>query len=163
MNKIKILLLVFTAGALLHACRPEPFKQLNERTGNINALNGSWQLMKVTQIDADAQRKGFPYQSLDLTNVLPYNQFKMAFNVINKTFTTTPGNAPRIINLASGNWSADNNEAPKLLTLVNGTDTARITLGAYPNSVNSNLRLRQERKDASGKVLIIYDYEFVKQ
>ena len=160
--KSKLLLLLF-AGLVLHGCRPEPFSSLGLPTGNLNALNGTWKLNRVTQTDADAQKKGFPFQSLDITNILPYTQFQMNFNVPAKTFTTTPGTAPKIIPLATGNLIFDNETAPKNLTLVNGTDTARIVLGAYPNSVNPNLKLKVERKDAAGKVLIIYDYEFIKQ
>ncbi|HEX6335304.1 MAG TPA: DUF5004 domain-containing protein [Flavisolibacter sp.] len=149
---------------LAAGCKPELKGELGTPNNNIAALNGEWKLAKVLQTDVDAQRKGFPYSTMDLTTIFPYSDFKMTFNVANKTFTTVPGNSPKIIRLTSGNWTADNESAPKNLTLVNGSDTARIVLGSYPNAVNPRLKLKVERKDAAtGKVLITYDYEFVKQ
>src|SRR5690606_9317852 len=115
------------------------------------------------QTDADARQKGFPYQSLDITNFFPFQDFRLSFDVGAKSFTTTPGNAPQVIELTSGTWSADNEDAPKNLELVNGSDTAIVVLGSYPNAVNPKLKLRVERKNDAGKVLIIYDYEFSKQ
>jgi len=150
---------------LVFSCRPEAFKEIGTANNNLSALTGTWQIVKVLQTDADAQKKGFPYQTMDLTNVFPYTEFKMTFNTSANaptTFTVTPGNAPRIIPMTSGNWKADNVEAPKVLTLTSGTESSIVTLGSYPTGANPNLKLRQERKDPSGKVLIIYDYEFKK-
>jgi hypothetical protein len=75
-----------------------------------------------------------------------------------------PGNAPKIIRLTSGNWAVDDPAYPKLLTLSNGSDTTRITLGSYPRGSSPNLKIRLERRDsASNKLLISYSYEFTKQ
>jgi hypothetical protein len=163
MKRIHLLTICFVAFAGIFSCKPEAFKNVGTPTGNLDALNGNWRLTKVTQTDVDAQKKGFPFQTMDLTNVFPYTEFKMSFNVEAKTFTATPGNSPNILRLTSGSWAPDNVNAPQNLTLVNGTDTSRIVLGGYPNSVNPNLRLKVDRKDAAGKVLISYNYEFSKQ
>lgn len=166
MKKIIYLLLASAVTVSFYSCRPEAFKPVGDPVGNIRALTGTWKLTKVLQTDADAQKKGFPFQTLDLTNVFPYSDFTMTFNSNGSTpttFATIPGAAPKIISLSNGNWIVDNAAAPKNLTLVNGTDTSRVVLGSYPNSVRPTLKLRQERKDAAGKVMIIYDYEFTKQ
>jgi hypothetical protein len=163
MKRIHFFTICLFVLAGMFSCKPEAFKNVGVASANLEALNGNWRLVKVTQTDVDAQKKGFPYQTMDLTNVFPYTEFKMTFNVGAKTFTATPGNAPNILRLANGTWTADNNTAPQNLTLVNGTDTSRIALGGYPNQVNPNLRLKVDRKDATGKVLISYNYEFSKQ
>ncbi len=157
------LFLMLAATLLFNGCRPESFSDLGIPADNINSLNGTWKLDRVIQTDADARQKGFPYQSLDITNFFPFQDFRLTVDVAAKTFSTTPGNAPQVIELTSGTWSADNEDAAKNLELVNGTDTAIVVLGSYPNAVNPKLKLKVERKDNAGKVLIIYDYEFSKQ
>jgi hypothetical protein len=53
---------------------------------------------------------------------------------------------------------------PKVLTLVNGTDTSRVTLGSYPTGSTGALKLRQEKRDATtNRLLISYNFEFTKQ
>lgn len=168
MKRIQQLLSVLiVTGALIVACTPEAHKDLGEPRNNIDAISGSWKLTKVLQTDEDATRKGFPFKQADLTNVFPYTDFKMTLNTNNgvpSTFTTTPGNSPKIIKLASGNWTVDDPDYPKLITMVNGTDTQRVTLGAYPIAgINPSLKIRHDKRDASGKLLISYSYEFTKQ
>jgi hypothetical protein len=66
--------------------------------------------------------------------------------------------------LASGNWTTDDPKYPKVLTLVNGTDTSRVTLGSYPTGSTGALKLRQEKRDATtNRLLISYNFEFTKQ
>jgi hypothetical protein len=163
----KIVMVVPMLALVLNACQPEDYKELGAPTENVSTLAGTWKLTKVTQTDEDAARKGFPYQTLDLTSAFPYTDFRLTFNANGSsptTFTTTPGNSPKIIRLASGNWFVDDPKFPKVLTLANPTDTARITLGSYPAAFNPVLKVRLEKRDASsGKLLISYSYEFTKQ
>ena len=153
--------------AFVFSCKPDAIKPIGDENNNIAALTGTWALTKVTQTDVDATKKGFPYRETDLTSSFPYTDFKMAFSSTGgspTTFTTTPGNSPRIIRLTSGNWSADDIKTPKVITLTSGTTTEKITLGSYPNSTNPTLKISVERVDAvSNKVLITYSYEFTKQ
>lgn len=118
-------------------------------------------------MDEDAARKGFPFKELNITSLYPYTDFVLKLNLTSGapgTFTTTPGGSPKIIKLLSGNWSVDNAEYPKNITLTNGASTEVTTLGGYPVGASNTLKLKVERKDAaSGKVLISYSYEFAKQ
>lgn len=173
MNRIfKITTLIVLAGVWLTACRPEKFKEVGTPSAAVSSLVGTWKLSKVIQTDEDAKSKGFTYgqiniQQMDLTNVFPYADFKLTLNANGSTpttFTATPGNAPKIIKLTSGNWLLDDPAYPKVITMANATDTAKITLGSYPSGEMPVLKVRLERRDAStGKLLISYSYEFTKQ
>jgi hypothetical protein len=157
------LIVILAAG-----CKPENYKPLGKAPAPITSLAGTWKITSVTQKDEDAANKGFPYQQTDLTNVFPYTDFSLTLNMNGSTpttFTTSPGNSPRIISLASGNWSTDDPAYPKVLTLISGTDTAKVTLGAYPLGASaSTLKIALAKHDAaSGKLLISYSYVFSKQ
>jgi hypothetical protein len=168
----QITLCTVAAVVLLFACRRDKYKELGLPTTVASSLAGTWKLTKVTQTDEDAKNKGFQYgsvniQTMDLTNTFPYTDFKLTLNTNGSTpttFTTTPGNSPKIIRLASGNWTFDNPTYPKVITMSNATDTARITLGAYPSGAVPVLKITSERRDATtNKLLISYSYEFSKQ
>jgi len=158
---LPILLLAVTG------CQPDKYKTLEAPSSQLSALAGTWKLYKVTQTDEDAAKKGFPYTTVDLTTAFPYTDFRMTFNVNGTTpttFTTTPGNSPKIIKLVSGNWTADDPAFPKVLTLASPTDTAKVTLGSYPTGSSPDLKISVQRFDAAtGKLLISYSYAFVKQ
>ncbi len=151
--------------ACLNACKPEEFGPIGEPRVVLENLAGTWTISKVTQIDNDAVKKGFPYTSMDITNVYPYKEFKLTFNLNEKgepsTFSTTPGNAPKIISLASGNWTADNLLAPKILTFKSGTSTSTIEMGSY-NSFNNNMLMLRVIRMLNGKAVVTYEYEFSK-
>lgn len=157
-----LLVMILAAG-----CKPENYKPLGKAAAPITSLAGTWKISSVTQKDEDAANKGFPYQVTDLTSLFPYTDFALTLNMNGNTpttFTTAPGQSPKIITLASGNWSADDPTFPKILTLANGSDTAKVTLGAYPLGANPSLKITLAKRDASsGKLLISYSYVFVKQ
>lgn len=159
--------MVLAAAIFFAACTPKEHKELGAPRNIIASLSGTWKLTKATQVDEDASKKGFPFKELDITPLFPYTNFVLTLNVANGapgTFTTTPGSSPRIIKLASGNWTVDNIDNPKVITLTSGATTEKATLGGYPVGASSALKLRVERKDAAtGKLLISYTYEFAKQ
>lgn len=150
---------------MLSACKPDAHKEIGAPRNIQASLVGTWKLVKATQVDEDAARKGFPFKELDITNLFPYTNFVLKFNSGTPgTFTTTPGSSPKIIKLASGNWAVDNADYPKNITLTSGSTTEVVTLGGYPVGAATTLKLKVERKDAStGKLLITYTYEFAKQ
>lgn len=162
----KILFAAATIAMLAIACRPEKLKQYVgiDPNANLTAISGTWKLTKVTQTDNDAVKKGFPYQTMDLTAVFPYNTASMTFNLASgapSTFTINNGTAPGVVSITSGNWSVDDLKAPQVITLTSGAITEKLTLGSYPNAVSPNLKLRVTRTDAvTNKVLITYDYEY---
>lgn len=157
---------------MLTACRPEKFKEVGALSPVVASLAGTWKLTRVIQTDEDAKSKGFSYgpinvQQMDITNVFPYTDFKLTLNANGNTpttFTTAPGNAPKIIPVASGNWLLDDPAYPKVLTMANATDTAKVTLGSYPSGETPVLKIRVERRNATtNKLLVSYSYEFTKQ
>ncbi len=164
-NKIAILLVLVTA--LLGSCQPDAVKELGAERELLTSLNGSWKLIKATQVDEDAKVKGFPYQQLDITNLFPYTNFVLNLNVAAgapTSFTTAPGASPKIVKLTTGTWTVDNLKYPKRLFLANGTSYDTVSLGGYPVGAATTLKLRKEKRDfASGKLLISYTYEFTKQ
>jgi hypothetical protein len=171
-NILNKILLPVLAISIFYSCRPDEYKELGTPASVTSSLAGTWKLNKVIQTDEDAKNKGFTYepiniQQTDITSIFPYTDFRFTLNMNGttpSTFTTNPGNAPRIISLASGNWSVDDPNYPKVITMVNGNDTSRITLGSYPAGSSPVLKVTSERRDATtGKLLISYTYEFIKQ
>jgi len=169
---INIFFLLLLAGATLYSCRPESFDNIETPAAVSSSIAGTWKLTRVIQTDEDAKSKGFTYgdvnvQQMDITNVFPYTDFQLTLNMNGTnsgTFTTTPGNAPQIIKLASGNWSFDDPKYPKAITMTNGTTEETISIGSYPTAANPILNLKLERRDAgSNKLLISYSYQFTKQ
>jgi hypothetical protein len=150
---------------LLFGCRPDSFRQVGERNNYVSQITGSYKLSKVLQSDVKAVKNNYPYKTLDLTTMLPYTDFEVTLNPSTNgvgTFTTKQGNAPAVIRLASGNWSVDNQDAPKMLYFVNGTDSVKIEFGNYTGLRSNQLNLRQVRY-LDGKPVIHYDYQFTKK
>jgi hypothetical protein len=153
-------------GILFTGCRPESFDPVGDANDNLTAISGAWKLSKVTQTDAEAQRKGFPYAVEDITSLFSYSTLQLTLNVASGapgSFTINNGSAPPITSITSGTWKVDDAKAPKVITLVNGAVTETMTLGAYPNSVSNVLKVRVTRTDvATNKLLIVYDYQFTR-
>ncbi len=87
---------------------------------NITAISGVWKLTKVTQTDAESQRKGFPYAVEDITTLFNYASLQLTFNLSSgapSTFTINNGSAPPITGITSGTWSVDDIKAPKTISL----------------------------------------------
>jgi Domain of unknown function (DUF5004) len=170
-NVIKIFFPVLLMAGLFSACRPDKLEDIGTPRNNVATFAGTWKLTKVTQKDEEAARKAFPYAELDLTTLFPYTDFTLKLDVDSKllpnTFTTTPGNSPKIITLTSGQWSVDNAQQPTVITFKNGAVTELVTLGGYPVGSNKNLKFKVERRDVDtathNKLLISYTYEFTKQ
>lgn len=172
---VRIGFVMIAAVLAFASCQPVEHKELQAPKAVLTSLEGTWKLVKATQVDEDAKTKGFPFRELDLTPLFAYSDFKLTLNMAAgapTTFTTTPGNSPKIIRLTSGNWSVDNVDFPKDITLTSGAITEKVTLGGYPVGPNNTLKLKVERKvlvpatpttPATTKLLITYTYEFAKQ
>jgi hypothetical protein len=157
---------LFPAAILAAGCKPENYKPLGKAGAPIASLAGTWKITSVTQKDEYAANLGWPYQVTDLTSLFPYTDFTLTLNMNGNTpttFATAPGQAPKIITLTGGNWTVDDPTYPKILTLAGTTDTAKVTLGAYPTEVDPTLKITVARRDASGKLLISYSYVFTRQ
>lgn len=164
MKSIQFLTILFIAGLLFTGCRPDGYEPIGNPHDNITAISGVWKLTKVTQTDAESQRKGFPYAVEDITTLFDYASLQLTFNLDNgapSTFAINNGAAPPITGITSGTWAVDDVKTPKTITLKNGAVTETMTLGAYPGAVNSRLKVKVTRTDAAtNKLLIVYDYEF---
>lgn len=164
--KISFLLLI---SAAIIGCQPDKVGEIGAIRDVPASFAGSWKLTKAVQVDEDVKRKGssFIFNTIDLTSLFPYTDFKLTLNTSvhgsPTTFTADAGASPAIIGLTSGTWAVDDGKAPKAITFKNGANTEEVTLGAYPIGGNNKLTFRIERKDAAGKVMISYTYEFTKQ
>lgn len=164
MKTIHFLIILLMGGILFSGCRPESYAPLGDPNDNMTAISGTWKLTKVTQTDAESQRKGFPYTVEDITSLFDYSTLQLTFNLNDgspATFSIDNGSAPPITGITSGSWSVDDAQAPKVVTLTNGSVSETLTLNTYPNVVNKVMKIRISRYDASdNKLLIVYDYEF---
>lgn len=150
----------------IFGCKPETFGPITSDVQVLKQMQGTWNLTKVVQVDQDAKTKGFPYKELDITNIYPYKDLVIALQVDASgnpsAFTITNGNAPKIADLTSGNWTVDNNVAPTVITLKNGAITNNLSLGSYAGLSSGKFYLTKN-KSVNGKVIVSYQYEFTKK
>lgn len=148
------------------SCKPEEFAPIGEPQNVVKSIQGTWGLVKVTQVDQDATTKGFPYKQLDITAVYPYTDLVVAFvgdaQGNPTTFTITPGNSPKITELTSGNWTVDDAKAPSTILLKNGAVQNSLSIGSYISLKSNKLVIKRDKK-LNGKVIVSYLYEFNKK
>ncbi|MBO9634389.1 MAG: DUF5004 domain-containing protein [Chitinophagaceae bacterium] len=158
------LIILFTLFVGFAACKPDGLPGIGDPVNKLDLISGNWQLDKVVQVDLNAVKYNFPYKELDVTAVAPFNQFKLSFALNNgapATFTTTPGNSPKFIPFASGNWQVDDKKIPQKIDLSSGPDTVKMQLGPS-NGLQSGTLIIQLIKGDGVKSLLRYDYYFKK-
>ena len=79
---LKKSLLVLSAAVFFAACTPVAHKEIGEQRNILSSLEGTWKLTKATQVDEAAKAKGFPFKELDITNLFPYTDFKLASSLV---------------------------------------------------------------------------------
>ena len=165
MHKIIFSSLLVTTAILFYCCKPETIKTYETiESGDLNSIVGVWKGQSVTQRDNDAERKNFPYKSMDVTAPLSFAEVKLTLNASNNqpsTFNIDYGTAPKLFKLTSGNWKVDNTQKVGKLWLYNGLDTVKLTLGSYNLIANNKLQLVWE-KALLGKSAITYESQFTK-
>lgn len=166
MKAKKIFLYILTIGFLMAGCRPDAFKEIGDPLKPVESITGQWKLRKVTQSDINAVEKGFPYKTLDITDVLPYQDVTFSLALTNGapgSFTTENAVGLDLFEFENGTWGVDDINAPKVIYLINNNDSTTITIGSYPNSVNHNTLIISviKKDEETNKELIRYDYEFV--
>lgn len=151
----------------LWSCKPEEFGPIGAEENVVKQMQGTWGLTKVTQVDEDAAKKGFPYKEMDITNVYAYKDLVIALqgdatSGSPTTFTITPGNSPKIADFNTGNWTVDNAKAPTIISLKNGSATTDLTLGSYAGLKSGKFYLKRVKK-LNGKTIVSYQYEFTRR
>ena len=158
-------LTVALAMITLAACTPDDTKDyVPVVTGNVKSIAGTWTGSSVLQRDNDAERKNFPYKSMDITGVLEFTKVKLTLAESNgqpTTFTIDHGGAPQIFRLTSGTWKVDNVDKVGTISLINPGDTIKLTLGSY-SLLASNKMLVKQSKTLLGKDVITYEFNFSK-
>ncbi len=165
MKNIKYMILALCTISVW-ACKPEKFGPIGSEDNVLKAMQGTWSLTKVTQVDQDASTKGFPYKQLDITNIYAYKDLSLTLqgdaSGAPSTFTITPGNSPKIADFNSGTWTVDNAKAPTFITIKNGNLSTDLTLGSYAGLKSGKFYLRKVKK-ANSKIVVSYLYEFTKK
>ena len=149
----------------LAACRPDDTNDyVPVETGSVKSIAGTWTGSSALQRDNDAERKNFPYKSMDITSVLDFTKVKLTLQESNgqpTTFTIDHGGAPQIFRLTSGTWKVDNADKVGMIQLINPGDTINLTLGSY-GLLSSNKLLVKQSKTLLGKEVITYEFNFSK-
>lgn len=165
MLKSKIVSVTLAAMIALAACQPDEAKEyVPVESGNVKSVAGTWTGSSVLQRDNDAERKNFPYKSMDVTSALEFNKVKLTLQESNgqpTTFTVDHGGAPQMFRLTSGTWKVDNVGKVGTISLINANDTIHLTLGSYNLIAENKLMLRQSRT-LLGKEVITYEFNFSK-
>lgn len=165
MKNIKYLILAILAVSIW-SCKPEKFEPITTDLDVVKHMQGTWTVTSVIQVDENAKTQGFPYKTLDITNIYPYKEMVISLqgdaNGNPGTFTITSGNSPKLSDLSSGTWSVDNMQAPTVITLKNGTAQAQLNLTTYAGLKAGKLNIKKVKR-AGGKDILSYQYEFVKK
>ena len=165
LKKNKAVILALAVMIALAACQPDKEKTYEPIiTGNVTSIAGVWTGSSVLQRDNDAERKNFPYKSMDITNVLEFNKVKLTLQQNGgqpTTFSIDHGGAPQIFKITSGTWKVDNTEKVGTISLINAGDTIKMVLGSYNLVANNKLLLKQS-KTLLGQEVITYEFNFSK-
>jgi hypothetical protein len=156
---------ILAAMIVMTACQPDKLKDYEKVTaGNISSIAGTWTGTSVLQRDNDAERKNFPYKSMDVTAPLEFTKVKLTLQANNGqpgTFNIDHGSAPPIFKITSGTWKVDNTEKVGVISLISAPDTIRLVLGSYNLIASNKMQLRQSRT-LLGKDAITYEFNFSK-
>ncbi|MGB8190722.1 MAG: DUF5004 domain-containing protein [Chitinophagaceae bacterium] len=165
MKTYKQITLALAVTAALAGCRPESVKDfVPVESGNVKSIAGTWTGTTVLQRDNDAERKNFPYKSMDITSALDFTKVKLTLAESNgqpTTFTIDHGTAPRILKFTSGTWKVDNADKVGTISLINPGDTIKMILGSY-NLISQNKMTLRQSKTLLGKDAITYEFNFSK-
>ncbi len=167
---------------ILIQCSPDNEETHGDIVDRNQQLTGTWSIESVSQIDLDAEKKGFPAFAtrVDITNAIsgmPFTDFTININA--GTLSTTIGNSPMsyVISEGSGTWSWISNETVDLVnqelginassgieTQING-NSVLFFIKTYAGITGDTpkLSLNYERLDGSGNAVTRYEYILAKQ
>ena len=181
MKTLKYSLLLSIAFIFMQ-CSPDNEGTHGDIVDRNEQLTGTWSIENVSQIDLDAEKKGFPdfATRVDITNAIsgmPFTDFTLQIN--NGTLSTTIGNSPMsyVISEGSGTWKWISDDTVNLVnqqlginassgieTEING-NSVLFLIKTYAGITGDNpkLSLNYERLDASGSAVTRYEYILAKQ
>lgn len=164
MKALKYIVTFFVGTIALSACKPDfkEFEYIQEKS--IENLSGQWKGVSVIQKDLDAERKKFPYQTLNITEFMKFNEFTLVLNADKgapTTFTINYGNSIPLFKFNTGKWEVNNNKQVSAINLINATDTVTLNLSAYSN-LKENKATFNYTKSLSGKPVINYELTLTK-
>jgi Domain of unknown function (DUF5004) len=160
-------ILAIAAAAGFAACKPDAIKDYEAASSafKVSDLSGTWRMTAISQTDEDATRKGFPYKTVDLTNVVNASQIKFTINMNGGnpgTFAIDHGTGAKLFKSTSGNWLVDNASKPSQMWFANAGDTVKFIIQGYDNFLNNRMVLKRNRS-LGGKTQVSYIYSFNKQ
>lgn len=149
------------------ACDPVEYGEIGTPFSKVEAIEGTWKLSQISQIDEAALEQGGIYTELDLTDAFNFTDYTITFSLDADTlpleFSIDAGAAPNFIDTL-GTWTFDDNDLPTelLFTQSDSTNvTSKLKLIAPPRDQNP-LRMKYQRF-AGGNLIISYQYSFEKQ
>lgn len=161
-------LIMFTMLAITFvACDPVEYGEIGVPFSKVEAIEGTWKLSEIIQVDEAALEQGGMYTELDLTNAFNFTDYSITFSLDADTlpleFSIDAGMAPNFIDTL-GTWTFDENDLPTELLFTQSDSvnvTSKLKLIAPPRDQNP-LRVKYQRF-SGGNLIISYQYSFEKQ
>ena len=153
----------------LASCTPDTdFPSLEEPLLiKTDALQGTWTLQKIVQVDEEAVEFGFPeeVQKMDITSLYNFSEVRITFETDAQgspsTFNVSTGDAP-VFTIESGMWEIDH---PVFTTQILLSDPTLLRKSTYKviEITGNSMTLRFSRENVEDDAtLVTYEYEFVK-
>lgn len=165
-NIIKPLTILTLLTIMIVACDPVEYGEIGTPFSKTEAIEGTWGLTEIVQVDEAAREQGGMYTELDLTNAFNFTDYTITFTLDTDTlpleFSIDPGMAPNFIDTL-GTWTFDDNDFPTevLFTQSDSVNvTSKLKLIAPPRDQNP-LRVKYQRY-SGGNLIISYQYSFEK-
>jgi hypothetical protein len=170
-NVMKNSIILFTLIAMLSAgffgCEPITYGELGDPFSKTEAIEGTWNVTSVLQIDETALSQGGKYTELDITDAFNFKEYSITFNLsadtLPTTFSVEYGAAPNFIDTL-GTWTFDDMDFPTSIEFTapdSVSATSQLKLIAPPRDLNP-LRVKFQRY-AGGDLIISYQFTFEKQ
>ena len=149
----------------------EEFGEVGEPFNRKEQINGTWNLVEVIQVDEQAVKRSFPYQTLNLTNKFPYTDLSVSFSLDENgnpfSFQINKGNAPSILPIEDGNWTFDSEEFPTQIIFSKGDTEANLEFQSLNTLTSDQLELKFSRYQLNSndelEPFVSYIYKFQKQ
>lgn len=166
---------------ILSNCTPDSDGSIGEVVNRDTQITGTWVIQSVSQVDLDAEKKGFPdfATKVDVTNSItgmPFTDFSMTIE--NGAVSTIIGNSPMfyVIEEGSGTWSWISDDEVALVSQVLGINASSgistsingqnvdlyLTTYAGINAQTPTLSLSFERMDSNNDLVTRYEYILTK-